>query len=86
MILNWIAVFGTTEILLVGKDKRFTGGIFQDFCADRNIISQTVIPGHHQSLGATERRRAHFRGIIDHIIGGRKTNFRHQNNGESFRP
>ena len=41
-------------------------------CTDRNIISQAVIPGNHQSLGATERGHAHHRGIIDHIIGGRE--------------
>ena len=57
------------------KIKRFIGEISQDFRTDRNIILQTVIPGHHQSLGATERRHAHFRGIIDHIIGNRKINF-----------
>ena len=38
MISNWIAVFGTPGILLVGKDKRFIGKIFQDFCTGRNII------------------------------------------------
>ena len=58
MILNGIAVFGTPEILLVCKDKRFIGEIPQDFCTDHNIILQTVIPGHHQSLGGdgTETR------------------------------
>ena len=73
-ISNRLAVFGAPDILVVGKDKRFTGEIFQDFCTARNITLQTVIPGHHQSLGATERRHAHFRGIIDHIIGNRKSN------------
>ena len=56
------------------KDKIFIGDLFQDFCTSRNITLQTVIPGHRQSLGATERRHAHFRGIIDHIIGNRKSN------------
>ena len=28
-----------------------------------------MIPGHHQSLGATERRHRLFRVIIDHVIG-----------------
>ena len=31
MISNWVAVFGAPEILMMGKDKRFTGWIFQDF-------------------------------------------------------
>ena len=74
VISNWLAVFGTPDILVVDKDKRFTGEIFQDFCTSRNITLQTVIPGHHQSLGATERTHAHFRGIIDHVIGNRKSN------------
>ena len=75
MISNWLAVFGTPDILVADKDKRFVGKIFQDFRTSRNITLQTVIPGHHQSLGATERRHGHFRGILDHIIGNRKSNF-----------
>ena len=74
MISNWLAVFGAPDILVVDKDERFIGEIFQDFCTYHNIVLQTAIPGHRQSLGATERRRAHFRGIIDHIIGNRKSN------------
>ena len=74
VISNWLAVFGAPDILIVDKDERSIGNIFQDFCTSRNITLQTVIPGHHQSLGATERRHAHFRGIIDHIIGNRKSN------------
>ena len=41
----------------------------QYFCADRNIVTQAVIPGHRQSLGETERSQAHFRGIMEHISG-----------------
>ena len=74
MISNWLAVFGAPDILVVDKDKRFIGEIPQDFCTYHNIVMQTVIPRHHQSLGATERRRVHFRGIIDHIICNRKSN------------
>ena len=61
VISNWLAVFGAPEILLVGEDKRFAGWVFKDFRTDRNIISQTVIPGHQQSQGAKERKHAHFR-------------------------
>ena len=71
-ISEWVASFGAPEITMVYKDSRFVGGIFQDFCNARNIISQTVIPGHHQSLWATERRRRSFRVIIDHVNLGRK--------------
>ena len=74
-ISNWLAAFGAPEILTPGKDKRFPGGIFQDFCAYRDIISQAVIPGNRQSLGAAERRNAHFRGTIDRIIGKSQAKF-----------
>ena len=56
------------------KGSRFTGEVFQEFCTARNIISQAAIPGHRQSLGATERRRGLLRTIIDHAIGNRKPN------------
>ena len=58
---------------MAGKDSRFIGKIFQDFCTARNIILQKAIPGHHQSLWAAERRRMLLRAIIDHLIGGRET-------------
>ena len=73
-ISNWSAVFGEPEIIVVDKDSRFIGGIFQEFRTVRNIVSQTVIPGNRRSLGATERRRGHFRTIIDHMIGDKKPN------------
>ena len=74
VIPSCLAVCGAPEIIVVGKDSEFTGEIVQDFCTCRNIVLETVIPGHHQSLGATERRRGHFRTIIDHIIGNKKEN------------
>ena len=57
-----------------GKDSRFTGEVFQEFRTARNVVLQTVIPGHHQSLGATERGRGLFRSLIDHLVGGKKPN------------
>ena len=30
---------------------------FHEFCTARSVILHTAIPGHHQSLGATGRRR-----------------------------
>ena len=72
MISDWIAIFGTPEILMGDKDSIFDGGIFQDFHTSRNIISQTVIQGIIKVYGATERRRGLFRTIIDHVVGGRK--------------
>ena len=67
-------MFGAPYILVAGKDKRFSGEVFQDFRTSHNITLQAVIPGHHQSLGATERTHALFRGIIDRVIGNRKSN------------
>ena len=74
VISNWSAVFGAPEVVVAAKGSRFIGGFPQEFRTDRNIVSQTVIPGHHQSLGATERRRGHFRLIVDHMIGNKKPN------------
>ena len=85
VISNWLAVFGAPEILIADKDKRFIGKVRQAFCTTRNITLQAVIPGHRQSLGATGRRRAHFRGIVDRIIGNRKSNCFHIRNGGNFR-
>ena len=74
VIPNWLAVFGAPEIMVAGKDSRFIGEVFQEFCNARNITLHAVIPGHRQSLGATERRHGLFRTIIDHVIGNRKPN------------
>ena len=71
-ISNWSAVFGAPEIIVAGKDSRFVGGNFQEFCTARNIVAQAVIPGHRQSLGETERRRGHYRMIIGHMVGNKK--------------
>ena len=58
--------------MAVRKDSIFIGEISQDFRNARNVVLQTVIPGRHQSLGATARRRGLFRSIIDHAIGNKK--------------
>ena len=75
VISNWLAAFGEPDILVADKDKRCTGEVPQDFCTPRNITLQNVIPRHHQSIGATDRTHAHFRGIVDHVIGNSKSNF-----------
>ena len=74
-ISHWLAVFGAPEIIASDKDMRFIGKVFQEFRTSLKIALQTVIPGHHQSLGATERRIGHLGMIIDHIIGGSKANW-----------
>ena len=71
-ISDYVAILGTPEIMMVGKDSGFIGEIFQDFCTSPNVISKTAIPWHHQSLGATDRRHRLFRAIIDHVVGERK--------------
>ena len=38
VISNWLAVFGAPDILVVDKDKRFVGKIFQDFCTHTAIL------------------------------------------------
>ena len=74
VISNWMAVFGAPEIIFVDNDTGFIGGIPQEFRPARNIVSQTLIPRHHQSLGETARRRGHSRTIIDRVIGNKKPN------------
>ena len=73
-IPNWLAVFGEPEIMVADKDAIFIGEVFHEFCTARNIISQTVIPGHLQSVGETARRHGLFRTIIDHVVGNRNEN------------
>ena len=70
-IANRMEVFGTPAIMVVDKDSGCTGG-FRDFRNARNIVLQTVIPGGHQSLGATDRRRGLLRTIIDRAIGNKE--------------
>ena len=71
-ISNLLSAFVAPAIIAVSKDSGFTGGFFQDFCTSRNIALQAVIHGHQQRLGATERRREHFRMIIDRVAGNKK--------------
>ena len=73
VILDRMAVFCTPEIMVDGKDPRFTGWVsLRDFRSASNVVSQTAIPRAHQSLGATANRRGLFRAIIDRAIGGKK--------------
>ena len=71
-VSDWMAVFGTPEIMAPDKDSIFIGGIFHDFRTEHNVVLQVVISGHRQSLGATERRHRLFRTIIDHVVGNKK--------------
>ena len=52
-ISNWIAAFGSPEIMASGNECRFAGEVFQEFCtaARCNVVLQAAIPGHRQSLG-----------------------------------
>ena len=74
MISNWLAAFEKLGIVAHGEDSGFIGEAVRGFCTARKIVSQAVIPGHHQSLGATERRHGLLRSIIDHLVGGKKPN------------
>ena len=85
MISNWLSVFEAPGIIVVAKDSRYIGEIFREFCNARYIVPHTVIPGRHQSLGATERRRGHCRMIIDHMIGRKKPNSSGGKNGVNSR-
>ena len=84
-ISNWLAVFGTPEIMVAAKDARFIGNVFHEFRTTRNIVLQAVMPGHRQSLGATGRRHGMFRSIIDHAIGNKSRIVRVGKNGKNLR-
>ena len=84
VLSNWLAVSGAPEIMVAGKDSRFIGKVPQEFCDARNVVLQTIIPGHHQSLGATERRRGMFRPITDHAIGNKNPNSSSRKEWEEF--
>ena len=47
--------FGTPGIILTDKDSGFIGLKLPQFRNEQNITVHTFIPGHRQSLGATER-------------------------------
>ena len=59
---------GAPAILSDQQDSGFIGKICQDFHTEANIVLQTVIPGNHPSLGATDRRHGLFRGITVRLI------------------
>ena len=71
-IPNGLAVFGAPGIMATDKDSIFIWNVFVEFRTARNIVPQSVIQGHHQSLGATEIRHGLFRTITDHVIGDKK--------------
>ena len=74
MISNWLSAFGAPCIVAAGQDSRFIGKAFQECRTTRHIVAQTVIPGHHQSLGATERSHGLLRSIIAHVVGNKNPN------------
>ena len=82
-IPNWLAVFGAPEIMVTDEESRFIGKASRGFLNARNIVSQTVIPGHRQSLGATERSHGLFRSIIDHVMGIKSQIVRVVKNGKN---
>ena len=51
-----LALFEAPGIISAGKYMGFIGWVFQEFRTSRDVVSQAVIPGHHQSSGATVRR------------------------------
>ena len=69
MISQWMCIFGTPKIAIVDRNDRFVGGASKDFRIGRNIVAKTVTHRHRQSLGTPGRKRAHFRGILGHIMG-----------------
>ena len=60
--------------MATGNDSRFNGEVFQEFFTAHIIVLQSVISGHHQSLGEIERRRGLFRSIIDRVVGNKNPN------------
>ena len=68
VLTNCVSFPGEPGILLTDKDSMFTCSKSSQFCNERNITLQTVIPGHQQSLGATERGRMNFKDISQQFI------------------
>ena len=62
ILTHWVRVFDTPDIIIADKGPRFTDAEVAQFLRGRNITLQPVIPGHHQSVGATERRRRYCKG------------------------
>ena len=68
----WALSFGVPNILLTRKYSRFIWSKFSQFCNERPVTLQAVIPcHHHQSLRDTERRHMYFKDISHEIVDKR---------------
>ena len=56
------------DIIVNGKDPRFTSLKFAQFRNGGDITLKTAIPGHRQSLGDTESRHRYFKATALKII------------------
>ena len=73
ILTNWVSFARTPDIILPDKDSTAIASKVSQFCNVRYITLQKVIPGHRQSLGATESRNMHFKGIKQKILDKRKS-------------
>ena len=82
-ITRRVAFFGTPDIIVGDKDPMFTrskvGGFRRDI-----ITLQTVIPGHRQSLRATDRRNRYCKDIAKQITVGKKRERLEVKNGKNM--
>ena len=67
VLAKWIGISGTPDIILDTKDAIFSRKASPLLRDRRNIPLQTVIHGHRQSLGCTERGHMHVRAILSQI-------------------
>ena len=67
-----VSCFGAHDIILTGKDSRFTVSEFPQFRNGQNITLRRVIPRHHQILGDTERMNRYFIHISQKILDKRQ--------------
>ena len=75
MISNCLCIFGAApDIIIAYKDIRLIANAFRDFGTKRNITLRKVIPGHLQSLGATDRRHRDFMDVTEQLTGKKKHN------------
>ena len=65
---NCISCFIRPDIILSDRDSRFVGSEFARFRNGKSVTLQTVIPGRHQSLGATEMGHMYFKDITTQTI------------------
>ena len=70
ILTQCVGFFGTSDITISDNGPGFTVAEVLTFRRCHNVTLQAIMPGHCQSLGATEWRHRYFNDITQRIIDG----------------